>query len=64
MSPAVTAAIIAAGVSFLTLVGSLVTQFYGIRRTSRDTEKTIASNNEQLEASLAEQTPAAGQNVG
>jgi uncharacterized protein YjbI with pentapeptide repeats len=55
MSPAVTAAAIAAGVSFLTLVGSLVTQFYGIRRTSRDTEKTIASNNEQLHASLAEQ---------
>jgi len=51
MSPAVTAAIIAAGVSFLTLVGSLVTQFYGIRRTSRDTEKT----RQQLDHTLAEQ---------
>jgi hypothetical protein len=55
MSPAVTAAILAASVSFLTLVGSLVTQFYGIRRTSRDAEKTIASNNDQLQISLAEQ---------
>jgi hypothetical protein len=55
MSPAVTAAILAASVSFLTLVVSLVTQFYGIRRTSRDAEKTIASNNDQLQISLAEQ---------
>jgi hypothetical protein len=37
MSPTVTAAIIAASVGFVTLIGTLATQFYGIRRTSRDT---------------------------
>ena len=36
MSPQVTAAIIAAGVSVLTLLGTLATQYYDIRRTSSD----------------------------
>lgn len=37
------------------MVGSLLVQFYGIRRTGRDTEKTIEANNAQLMATLAEQ---------
>jgi uncharacterized protein YjbI with pentapeptide repeats len=55
VSPEVVAAIIAASVSFLTLVGSLLLQFYGIRRTGRDTEKTIEASNAQLTARLADQ---------
>ena len=55
MSPEVVAAIIAASVSFLTLIGSLLAQIYGIRRTSRDTEKTINANQEQMDQTLAEQ---------
>ena len=41
MSPEVTAAIIAASVSFLTLIGTLAAQYFGRRATSRDTEKTL-----------------------
>src|SRR5215831_13775217 len=37
MSPAVEAAIIAGSVGVLTLIGTLATQYYGIRRTSKDT---------------------------
>jgi hypothetical protein len=55
MNPAVIAAIIAASVSVLTLIGTLVAQFYGIRKTSSDTEKTLKSQSEQLDRTLAEQ---------
>jgi hypothetical protein len=48
MSPQVTAAIIAASVSFLTLIGTLAAQYFGRRATSRDTKET-------LERTLAEQ---------
>jgi hypothetical protein len=37
MTPTVEAAIIAGGVGVATLLGTLATQFYGIRRTSKDT---------------------------
>jgi hypothetical protein len=37
MGPAVEAAIIAGSVGVLTLIGTLAAQYYGIRRTSRDT---------------------------
>jgi hypothetical protein len=37
MSPAVEAAIIAGSVGVLTLIGTLAAQYYGIRRTSKDT---------------------------
>ena len=37
MNPAVEAAIIAGSVGVLTLIGTLAAQFYGIRRTSKDT---------------------------
>src|SRR5215471_400532 len=55
MSPAVEAALIASGVGVLTLIGTLLAQFYGIRRTSGDTEKTLRQQREHLDATLAEQ---------
>ena len=55
MSAQVEAAIIASSVGVLTLIGTLVVQFYGIRRTSRDTEKTLGEQGKQLDRTLAEQ---------
>src|SRR5215469_13218422 len=55
MSPAVEAAIIAGSVGILTLIGTLAVQFYGIRRTGRDTERTLAEQREQLDRTLTEQ---------
>jgi dsDNA-binding SOS-regulon protein len=55
MNPAVVAAIIAASISFLTLIGTLAAQFYGIRKTSSDTAKTRDQQEEQLDRTLAEQ---------
>src|SRR5690348_9419739 len=59
VDPQVVAAIIAASVSFLTLVGTVVAQILGRRGTSRDTEKaldrTLAEQREQLDRTLAEQ---------
>jgi hypothetical protein len=51
MDPAVIAAIIAAGASVLTLIGTLAAQ----RATSRDTEKTLKEQSKQLSRTLAEQ---------
>jgi hypothetical protein len=42
MSPEVTAAIIAASVSFLTLIGTLVAQIVGRRATSKQLDRTLA----------------------
>jgi len=55
MSPEVIAAIIAASVSFVTLIGTLAAQFFGYRATSRDTETTLREQREQLDKTLAEQ---------
>jgi hypothetical protein len=44
MDPQVVAAIIAAVVSALTLVGTLAAQYLGRRATSRDTEKRSVNN--------------------
>jgi Pentapeptide repeats (9 copies) len=55
MSPEVTAAIIAASVSFLTLIGTLAAQYFGRRATSRDTQKSFAEQHEQLDKTLAAQ---------
>ena len=59
MSPEITAAIIAASVSFLTLIGTLAAQYFGRRATSRDTEKTLdrtfAEQRGQLDRTLAEE---------
>ncbi len=55
MDPTVVAAWIAASVSALTLVGTLVAQYLGYRATSRDAEKTASAQSEQLDRTLAEQ---------
>jgi Pentapeptide repeats (9 copies) len=59
MEPAVVAAMIAAGVSVLTLIGTLAAQYFGRRATSGDTEKaldrTLAEQRKELDRTLAEQ---------
>src|SRR5262249_62053236 len=55
MSPAITSAIIAAGVSLLTLIGTLVAQYLGRRATSRDTQQALEEQRKQLDRTLAEQ---------
>ena len=55
MSPDVVAAIIAASVSFLTLIGTLAAQYFGRRATSRDTQKALEEQGKQLDRTLAEQ---------
>jgi uncharacterized protein YjbI with pentapeptide repeats len=55
MSPEVTAAIIAASVSFLTLIGTLAAQYFGRRATSRDTQQALEEQGKQLDRTLAEQ---------
>jgi len=55
MDPTVVAAWIAAGVSLLTLAGTLAAQYYGYRASSRDAEKTAAEQRLQLDRTLAEQ---------
>jgi len=55
MSPEVTAAIIAASVSGLTLIGTLAAQYFGRRATSRDTQQALEEQRKQLDKTLAEQ---------
>jgi len=42
MNPQVVAAIIAASISFLTLVGTLAAQYFGRRATSKQLDRTLA----------------------
>src|SRR5271155_5156122 len=59
MNPEVTAAIIAASVSFLTLIGTLAAQYFGRRATSRQLDRTFS---EQRTRTLNERfATAAGQ---
>src|SRR5580658_4445431 len=55
MDPTVVAAWIAAGVSLLTLVGTLAAQYFGRRATARDADKAFAEQRQQLERTLGEQ---------
>jgi uncharacterized protein YjbI with pentapeptide repeats len=55
MSPQVVAAIIAACVSVLTLVGTLAAQYFGRRATSRDTQEALGEQRKQLDRTLEEQ---------
>src|SRR5215469_12896686 len=55
MSSQVVAAIIAASVSVLTLIGTLAAQYFGRRATSRDTQKALEEQGKQLDRTLAEQ---------
>ena len=63
MSPQLEAAIIAGSVGVLTLIGTLVVQFYGIRRTSRDTEKTLGEQGKHLDRTLTEQRKQLGRTL-
>jgi uncharacterized protein YjbI with pentapeptide repeats len=63
MSSEVTAAIIAASVSGVTLIGTVAAQIYGIRRTSRDTEKTLEAQGKQLDKTLGEQREQLGKTL-
>lgn len=55
MNPTVAAAWIAAGISALTLVGTLAAQYFGRRATSRDTQEALKEQSKQLDRTLAEQ---------
>ena len=55
MSPEITAAVIAASVSFLTLIGTLAAQYFGRRATSQDTQKALDEQRERLDTTLAAQ---------
>jgi uncharacterized protein YjbI with pentapeptide repeats len=55
MNSTVVAAVIAASVSFLTLIGTLAAQYFGRRATSRDTQKALEEQGKQLDRTLAEQ---------
>ena len=55
MNPAVTAAIIAASVSALTLIGTLAAQYFGRRATSKDTQQALEEQRRTLDRTLAEQ---------
>jgi hypothetical protein len=55
MEPTLVAAWIAAGVSVLTLIGTLVAQYLGYRASSRDAEKTAGEQRRQLDRTFAEQ---------
>ena len=52
MSSEIIAAIIAASISFLTLIGTLVAQFLGFRATKKNTEKMIKATHEDIAATL------------
>ena len=61
MNPAVVAAIIAAGVSVLTLIGTLTAQYYGRRATSKELDRTLA---EQRTRTLNERFATAADRLG
>jgi uncharacterized protein YjbI with pentapeptide repeats len=56
MSPEVIAAIIAASVSFLTLIGTLAAQYFGRRATERDTTEAFEEQRKQLDRTLKAQS--------
>jgi hypothetical protein len=55
MNSQVVAAIIAASVGVLTLIGTLAAQYFGRRATSGDTEITLGEQSKHLDRTLAEQ---------
>jgi uncharacterized protein YjbI with pentapeptide repeats len=61
MDPAVVAAIIAAGVSVITLIGTLAAQYFGRRATSRQLDRTLA---EQRTRTLNERFATAADKLG
>ena len=61
MNPEVTAAVIAASVSFLTLIGTLAAQYFGRRATSKQLDRTLA---EQRTRTLNERFATAAEELG
>src|ERR1700739_2650634 len=61
MNPEVVAAIIAASISFLTLIGTLAAQYFGRRATSKQLDKTLA---EQRTRTLNERFTTAAEQLG
>ena len=61
MNPEVTAAIIAASVSFVTLIGTLAAQYFGRRATSEQLKRTFA---EQRTRTLNERFATAAEQLG
>src|SRR5215472_16969002 len=55
MEPAVVAAIIAAGASLVTLIGTVVAQIIGFRSTKADTEQQIKATHKDTADTLAQQ---------
>jgi uncharacterized protein YjbI with pentapeptide repeats len=64
MDPTVVAAWIAAGVSVLTFIGTLVAQYLGYRASSRDAAKTAEDQRKQLDRTLAEQSQQLDKTLG
>jgi hypothetical protein len=61
MSPEVTAAVIAASVSFLTLIGTLAAQYFGRRATSKQLDRALS---EQRTRTLNERFATAAEQLG
>jgi hypothetical protein len=61
MSPQVEAAIIAGSIGLLTLLGTLLTQYLGTRRTSRELDRTFK---EQRTRTLNERFSTAADKLG
>ena len=61
MNPQVVAAVIAASVSFLTLIGTLAAQYFGRRATSQQLDRTLA---EQRTRTLNERSATAAGQLG
>src|SRR5215475_9680377 len=68
MDPVVVAAIISGVFGIVTLIGTLVAQFYGFRKTSRDTKETIkaqlAEQSQELDRTLNERFATAADRLG
>jgi uncharacterized protein YjbI with pentapeptide repeats len=64
MDPTVVAAWIAAGVSLLTLIGTLAAQYLGRRGTNKDTEKAFAEQRVHLDRTLDAQSQQLDRTLG
>ena len=64
MDPTVVAAWIAAGVSVLTLVGTLAAQYFGRRGTTKDTERAFVEQRAQLNETLKVQAEQLDRTLG
>jgi ABC-type transporter Mla subunit MlaD len=63
MSPGVTAAVIAAGASVLTLIGTVIAQIIGFRSTRANTEQQIEANHKDTADTLGQQREQIGKTL-